>query len=171
MEGVASRLVGPARLLAALLALSTAAAAFAIARGFKNEETPHQQVALFVENTDGTGLRQITPYGLAEPHEIAAAHWSPDGREIISETTHGRLFTVRPDGAGLSRIHLRVGTERYFAFEPDWSPDGSRIVFAMSKDGQEDLYTARADGSDVVQITDTPDFGNGPDWGRSPGTP
>src|SRR5207248_10509881 len=29
-----------------------------------------QQVALFVENLDGTGLRQITPYGLAAPHEI-----------------------------------------------------------------------------------------------------
>jgi Tol biopolymer transport system component len=138
---------------------------------FKNEETRNQQVALFVENTDGTRLRQITPYGFAQPHEIAAAHWSPDGRRIISETTQGRLFVVRPDGAGVSLIRLQVGTSRYFAFEPDWSPDGSRIVFAMWKDGQEDLYTARADGSDVVQITDTPDVENGPDWGRSSGTP
>jgi hypothetical protein len=29
-----------------------------------------------------------------------------------------------------------------------------------------DLYAAAADGTDVLQITDTPDFENGPDWGR-----
>jgi Tol biopolymer transport system component len=134
---------------------------------FRNE-TSHdrsEQVALFVENLDGTGLRQVTPYGLAQPHEFAAAQWSPDGRWIISETTRGRLFVVRPDGGALTQIHLQTGTSKYFAFEPDWSPDGTRIVFCMFVNGQEDIYTARADGSDVVQVTDTPDFENGPDWG------
>ncbi len=42
-----------------------------------------EQVALFLENTDGTGLQRITPYGLAAPHEVAAARWSPDGKEIL----------------------------------------------------------------------------------------
>jgi Tol biopolymer transport system component len=135
---------------------------------FKNEDTKnHEQVALFVENLDGTGLRQLTPYGLAEPHEMAAAQWSPDGREIISATTHGRLFVIRPDGTGLTQIKLQTGTSKYFAFEPDWSPDGTRIVFCMIVNGQEDIYTARADGSDLVQVTDTLAVENGPDWGRS----
>jgi Tol biopolymer transport system component len=138
---------------------------------FRFENGPNfraQQVALFVENIDGTGLRQITPYGLAEPHEIASARWSPDGRDIISETKHGTLFVVHPDGVGLSMIRLQTGTTRYFAFEPDWSPDGTRIVFCMFINGQEDVYTANADGSDVRQVTDTPDFENGPDWGTHP---
>jgi Tol biopolymer transport system component len=135
---------------------------------FKNENTTHQQVALFVEKLDGTGLRQLTPYGLAEPHEIAWAQWSPDGREVISETTQGRLFVVHPDGTGLTMIRLRTGTTQYFAFEPDWSPDGTRIVFCMYINGQEDIYTAKADGSNLVQVTNTPEFENGPDWGRSP---
>jgi Tol biopolymer transport system component len=127
-----------------------------------------QQVAIFVENTDGTGLRQLTPYGLAAPHEIASARWSPDGQDIISETTQGRLFVVHPDGSGLSMIRLQTGTTRYFAFEPTFSPDGTRIVFCMWIHGQEDIYTANADGSDVLQVTNTPDFKNGPDWGRVP---
>ena len=81
-----------------------------------------------MENIDGTGLRQITPYGLAAPHEVASARWSPDGKEIISETTQGRLFVVRPDGVGLSMISLDTGPTRYFAFEPAFSPDGTKIV-------------------------------------------
>jgi TolB protein len=74
---------------------------------------------------------------------------------------------VHPDGSGLRTIKLQIDSRNAFAFEPDWAPDGSRLVFPMFRDGQEDLYTAAADGSDVVQITDTPDFENGPDWGRS----
>ena len=77
-----------------------------------------EQVAMFLENTDGTGLRQLTPYGLAFPHEIASAKWSPDGLKIISEMHDGRLFVVYPDGTGLTTIKLQTGTERYFAFEP-----------------------------------------------------
>jgi hypothetical protein len=38
----------------------------------------------------------------------------------------------------------------------------------MFLNGQEDLYTANADGSNVRQITDTPDFEIGPDWGTHP---
>src|SRR6266496_3621205 len=84
-----------------------------------------RQAALFVENTDGTGLRQITPFGLAHSHDLAGARWSPDGREIASTTTQGGLFVVRPDIPRISMINLQTGTTRYFAFEPGWSPDGT----------------------------------------------
>jgi len=126
---------------------------------------------IYKTRIDGTGLQQLTPYGLAQPHEIASAQWSPDGREIISETTQGRLFVVRPDGRGITPIHLHTGTTQYFAFEPDWSPDGTRIVFCMYIHGQEDIYTANADGSNLVQVTNSPEIENGPDWGRHPTAP
>ncbi|MBA2719309.1 MAG: PD40 domain-containing protein [Chloroflexi bacterium] len=129
------------------------------------QEFRTQQVGLFVANIDGTGIRQVVPFGVAQGHELAAAHWSPDGRSIISSTTQGRLFVVPVDRPRMEPIKLDVGTTRYFAFEPDWSPDGSKIVFAMFVDGHEDIYTANRDGSNVTQITDTPEFENGPDWG------
>lgn len=128
-----------------------------------------EQVALFVGNVDGSGVSQITPYGLASAHEIASARWSPDGQEIISETTQGLLFVVHPDGSGVKLLTLHTGTAQYFAFEPDWSPDGGRIVFCLWINGQEDVYTANADGTDMVQVTNTPDFENGPDWGVATG--
>jgi len=132
-----------------------------------------EQIALFVENTDGTGLRQLTPYGVAAPHERASAKWSPDGTKIISGMQNGQLFMVHPDGSGLTTLKLQVGTQQYFAFEPHWSPDGTRIIFGMFINNIEGIFTANSDGSNVLQIlsTPTPPFDalyNGPDWGTHP---
>jgi TolB protein len=131
---------------------------------YRYGNAPSGQLALFIENISGTGLRQITPYGLPQAPWIGSAQWSPDGKEIISETTAGRLFVVRPDGTHVTRIRLNVHTAQYFAFEPHWSPDGKRIVFGMTIKDRVDLYTAKIDGSDVVRITNTPVVENGPDW-------
>ncbi len=131
---------------------------------YRDENTDHQQVALFIEGLDGKHLRQLTPYGLAAAHEIASARWSPDGRSIISSTPDGQLFVVRVHGGAVRFIPLQTGAAHYFAFMPDWSPDGSRFVFSLAINEQEDLYTARADGSDVRQITNTPEAEVSPDW-------
>ena len=54
---------------------------------------------------------------------------------------------------------------------PDISADGKKVVFARStpsSNGMFDLYTINIDGSDLTQITDTPNFSeNRPSW--SPG--
>jgi Tol biopolymer transport system component len=130
-----------------------------------------KQAALFVENIDGTGLRQITPFGVTHPHDFPWADWSPDGKKIIAATTEGGLFTVQPDGAGLTMIHLQVGTGTYTALEPHWSPNGKRIIFLMfpfPTTMQEGIFTAKPDGSDVVRVTTTPTLDSSPDWGPHP---
>ena len=126
-----------------------------------------EQVGIFVANIDGSHVRQVVPYGLAQAHELASASWSPDGRQILSTTKSGRLFVVRLDGTGLRQLTLDVASHNTFAFEPAWAPDGSRIIFSMFRDGQPDLYTADPNGSHVIQITDTPDFENGASWART----
>jgi Tol biopolymer transport system component len=134
----------------------------------------NQSGALFVENADGTNLHQITPYGLAASHEErVATHWSPDGSEILFAGARGTLFVVHPDGGGLRAIPLETGGSHSIAFTPDWSPDGTRIIFSLvlQSTGQEDIYTARPDGTDIGQATDTPDFENFADWGTHPVTP
>lgn len=124
-----------------------------------------EAVGLFIANLDGSNVRQVVPYGLAQAHELASASWSPDGKLIASSTKGGRLFVTRVDGKGLRQLSVDVSSKHTFAFEPAWAPDGSRIIFVMFRDGQPDLYTADPDGSDVVQVTDSPDFENGPSWG------
>lgn len=130
----------------------------------------HQRGALFVENADGTGLHQITPYGLPNSHDNAAESWSPDGSEILFASAHGSLFVVHPDGTGVRAIPLDTGGGFSFAFTPGWSPDGTRIVFSLFLDrtGQVDIYSALSDGTDLVNVTNTPDFEDFADWGPHP---
>jgi Tol biopolymer transport system component len=135
---------------------------------------PDQQVALFVENVSGTGLRQITPFLSAER---PSANWSPDGLKIITNMSNGaggsanRLFIVDPDGGGVTPISLKAGTQQYSAFQPVWSPDGTRIIFCMFINGGEGIFTANPDGSGVKQVKFTMDLTkvfNGPNWGTHP---
>lgn len=133
----------------------------------------HQRGALFVANSDGTGLHQITPYGLPNSHDNAAESWSPDGSKILFAGAHGSLFVVHPDGTGVRAIPLDTGGGFSYAFAPDWSPDGTHMVFSLflRKTGKEDIYTALSDGTNLVNVTDTPDFEDVADWGQHPLAP
>jgi Tol biopolymer transport system component len=134
------------------------------------DPTPDTQPALFIENTDGTGLRQLTASGKLTFELPPAARFSPDGTQIIGEIGDGKMFTIHPDGSHYTDINLQV-TVPYFAFGPDWSPDGTRIIFCMFINGGEGIYTADADGSNVKQVTFTTNFAtifNGPNWGTHP---
>ncbi len=45
-----------------------------------------------------------------------------------------------------------------------WSPDGESIVFASNRDGSSEIYSADADGGNVVRLTRDPGSANAPDW-------
>jgi Tol biopolymer transport system component len=136
-------------------------------------------VALFVVNTDGSGLRQLTPWGF--PDQDDGGSWSPDGKWILFDcnpadtnrnSATGSLCVVHPDGSGLNQIPLAVSGYRR-AHDPSWSPDGTKIVFNLFTHtspgtGQEGIYTANADGSDVRLVTSSPTSDNFPDWGTHP---
>ncbi len=53
------------------------------------------------------------------------------------------------------------GTRRFI--EPSISPDGERVAFRLAG-GQEDLYIARPDGTDLRQLTDDPFNDRAPSW-------
>ena len=128
--------------------------------------------ALFVINLDGTGLHRITPWGLLNSDTTGGASWSPNGSWILFEGGTGSLYVVHPDGTGLAKIPLATGSLSR-AFDPGWSPTGTKIVFGLFTrtspgTGQEGIYTANADGTDVEQLTNSPTFDHQPDWGSHP---
>src|SRR4051794_18415033 len=47
---------------------------------------------------------------------------------------------------------------------PIVSPDGSKIAFLSNRDGQSDLYVMRADGTNVVRLTQTAESESAPYW-------
>ena len=120
--------------------------------------------AIFVMDRDGSDVHRITPWGMAG---CCTASWSPNGTWILFDD-HGRLFLVHPDGTDLRQVPIHPGG-RYFAFEPDWSPDGTRIAFSMyvARNRQDDIFTADANGTDLIQVTDTPGHEGQVDWGTA----
>ncbi|MEM6273615.1 MAG: hypothetical protein AAF735_00110 [Myxococcota bacterium] len=62
----------------------------------------------------------------------------------------GDVWVMDSDG---TRTNLTNSVPGTYSFRGQWSGDGSRLVFYSNRDGQEDIYTMAADGSDVVRVT------------------
>ena len=103
-------------------------------------------------------LRQGTETRLTNTPEQykAIAGVSPDGTRILfTRIDPGRfeqIFVMNVDGTHTRRI----SRGNYYDFLPRWAPDGTRIAFSSSRDGTNGVYTMRADGSDVRDVSRTP---------------
>jgi TolB protein len=122
---------------------------------------------------DPAGLapeRRLTDRKLPEYH----AAIDPSGKRVlfvaISQSgTQGNLdiASVNADGSGLSTLVGDVSGKLSHQDWPSWSPDGSRFAFSSTHEGNQEIYTARADGSDLARLTQSPGQDVHPCW--SPG--
>jgi serine/threonine protein kinase/Tol biopolymer transport system component len=80
------------------------------------------QEDLFVLQSDGTGMRQITQDAFHDRGPV----WLPDGRILFFSDRGGRyaIWSIRPDGSDLTR--LTAGNDPLY--QPVPSPDGRRLV-------------------------------------------
>ncbi len=77
---------------------------------------------------------------------------------------NGNILVVGLDGA---IIHVLTGDG--ILFGAVWSPDGEWIAFSQTISVfRADIYTSRPDGSDRLQVTDTPDNEIVVEWGPDP---
>jgi Tol biopolymer transport system component len=131
-----------------------------------SKERPPEPIEKRLKN-----LRQLTFEG-----QNAEAYFSGDGKRLIYQTTHGdlrcdQIFVMNIDGTEKKMVSTGKGrtTCAYFF------PDGSRILYASTHAKSPDcppvpprrgayvwpvystydIFTARPDGSDVRQLTDT----------------
>jgi len=108
---------------------------------------------LYVVNSDGTGLTQLT----ASDQWDQVPSWSPDGSLIAFARSPagsgGDIYLIDPEGGGeVVQLTNSPWTETL----PAWSPDGSKILFTGELDGDGDIYVMNADGSDPVNLTNSP---------------
>ncbi len=109
------------------------------------------------------------------PHSPLYPTWSPDASKILftamlsptGDTDRG-IFTVNRDGSGLTTLFDMPGT---FDSAPAWRPDGRRIAFESdaniaggNPEGDLEIWTMAADGSDVRQLTHNAIRDEGPAW-------
>ena len=56
---------------------------------------------------------------------------------------------MNADGSGQQRLTTQGA-------QPGWSPDGQKIAFMSERDGNSEIYTMNADGSQQRNLTRTP---------------
>jgi Tol biopolymer transport system component len=50
--------------------------------------------------------------------------------------------------------------------DPCYSPNGRRIAFSSNRDGDLEIFTARSNGTRLVQLTHNTALDTNPDWQR-----
>ncbi len=104
--------------------------------------------------------RSLGEYGAPEHRH---PDWSPRAAEIAYECLmddHWHICLLNPR-TGSSRA-LTQG--HFDEFAPAWSSDGRRIAFISDRDGPDQLYVMRADGTDIIRLTSGQGDKDTPAW-------
>jgi len=116
----------------------------------------------------GTDRRQLTNVCGYDQHPA----WSPDGARIAfwSDRDAGEgLYVMNADGSQQTRILSTSSIQRQIE-SPHWSSDGTRIAFVgynLGASNEADIFVVNADGSNPVNITNTPAIHEvAPAWSR-----
>jgi dipeptidyl aminopeptidase/acylaminoacyl peptidase len=108
---------------------------------------------------DAGTTRRVTEPGV----RAWAPAWSPDGTRLAYGFDRD-IWTIRLDGGDPQRI-TRGAWGACGAYAPIWSPDAKRIAYSCSRGGKVDVYVAKADGSEVRNLTaGSPDFDSADGW-------
>jgi len=119
-------------------------------------------VAIYIMNSDGSGVRRvINRFGMNPT-------WSPDGQwlafvslpelspadsaDVNRWTAQRDIFIVRTDGTALRNLTNAAGSDNY----PAWSPDGRQLAFSSRRTEGEDwteIYVITSDGMDTKRLT------------------
>ena len=121
---------------------------------------------IYAMNADGSDLTRLTDNDLEDRNPI----WSPDGKRIafVSSPGHAHAWVsvMNADGTDITPI--------VSGYEFAWSPDGRRIAavdYPGSGDiirGDNEIYVATVDGSEITQLTDNDHYDGSPSWRPAP---
>lgn len=148
---------------------------------FQAVPTGKDQYQIYVMNLDENIPRMVSTGKGA----CTCSNFRPDGKKIIFASSHEspietdeeavpgyqrqggnyawaftpymNVYEADPDGSHLKALT----TGSAYHAECAYSSDGTQIVFASNEDGHMNIYTMRADGSELYQVTKTASGYNG----------
>jgi Tol biopolymer transport system component len=111
-----------------------------------------------INNLYVLNVAELQPIRLPARGQLAELAWSPDGTRLAytAETAGGwHLFLINLDGSEPTPL---TGNAGFINSSPVWSADGERLFFqSASGPGQPyDIYTVKADGTELNNLTDNP---------------
>lgn len=122
---------------------------------------------IYVINADGSDQRNLTEHPADDDWSPA---WSPDGKTIA-------FATIRPEGHGIWLMDADGNNQRPLAMPPGvndyptWSPDSQQVAwnctfgrYLYGRVADFEICVVNADGSGLVQLTDTAGNNKLPAW-------
>lgn len=103
---------------------------------------------IYTINADGSDPRNISN---SPATQETALSWSPDGSKIAFISDFDTSI-MNPNGSEKVRLADSCGSNS----QPSWSPDGSKLAFETCRDGNGEIYTMNADGTDQTNLTNFP---------------
>jgi TolB protein len=123
---------------------------------FTGRNGPKSELAIFVMNTNGAGLRQVTHIAPEEGGAQSPA-WSPDGKkfalQVNNRASRNSAYIWIADVATGEARKLGLHDKSYLDETPSWFPDGKRIAFQSNRTGRMEIWVMNADGSRQLQVT------------------
>lgn len=97
--------------------------------------------------------------------------WSPDGTQLTFASDEGdevdsEIYKMNEDGSRVTQLTSpdRVPDHYIGAGEPSFSPGGGKVAFYDRRDGDGDIYTMNADGTNEIKLTHNKVLDYDPAW-------
>jgi TolB protein len=119
---------------------------------------------IYIMSEDGGNQQKLKVSAVNE----ALPYYSPDGSKIVytailePQTSRTEIHVMNADATG----DVTLSTPGHVNEDAYWSPDGEHIVFQTSRDGNYEVYTMKADGTNQRRLTQNPAWDGWPGWGK-----
>lgn len=148
---------------------------FIVYAGMTNWTNNSQGIAQF--NFQNSEVREIVTYD--NTFRAYSPEISPDGQKLAYVLRHGpneqgnppyyfRILTINFDGTEetlVRELHFKRYVIDTFV---RWSPDGTKIAYNFGGESENEseshIYIINSDGTDLIQVTDIPDYDGAPSW-------
>jgi TolB protein len=120
---------------------------------------------IYVLNPDISEMQQLTDNTVSDD----APNWSPDGRQIAYLSGFPEATLMSMSASGDNPQALTNGLQVNREDQPQWSPDGKSLAFVVNGDRigidlTSEIYTIKANGTHLRQLTRTGGVNLGPRW-------